>query len=120
MSDTRKLVALFVAVMAVGVVIFGIVRGSTSTGPASGTRLIVTGDVAQVRKVVGTHGRVVPAGKDHVVVEVTQRDPALEKQLQIDRADPFTRATGFVPRAWPFFAIGAVMLLGAGVIARKR
>ena len=52
--------------------------------------------------------------------QVTQRDPAIEKQLQIDRADAFTRATGFVPRAWPFFAIGAVMLLGAGVVARKR
>jgi hypothetical protein len=120
MSDTRKLVALFVVVMGLGVIIFGTVRGLTSTGLARGTRLIVTGEVADVRKAVGSHGRVIPAGGETVVVEVAQRDPAIEKQLHVVRADDFTRATGFLPRAWPFFAVGAVMLLGAGAIARVR
>src|SRR6476619_2198039 len=106
--------------MALGVIMFGVVRALSATGPGSGTRLIVVGDVATTEKIVGTHGRVVDAGGNHVVVEVPQRDPAMEKQLTIERADAFTRATGFLPRVWPFLAIGAVMVLGAGLLWRKR
>jgi hypothetical protein len=230
MSDTRKLVAAFIAVMGLGVVIFGIVRGLTSSGPGSGTRLIIAiappvdGDVAKLAMHVVRdrldegHGdlRVVPAG-NQIVAEIADRDPQtvamavglLERTgtlevkaagtsvldgagvkhaeiaadggvlvdtrapvavppgtpLEIvfdgkvhytiapDRVSPlhlpvtdartaldlvalfdagaahpmhvvhteaFTRATGFFPRAWVFFAIGAAILLGAGVVARKR
>jgi hypothetical protein len=231
MSDTRKLVAAFIAVMGLGVVIFGVVRGLTSSGPGSGTRLIIAiappvdADVVKLAEHVVhdrldetgvSEPRVVPAG-DRIVAELADRDPQnvamavslLERTgtlevkaagktvldgtgvkhaeiaadggvlvdtvapvsvqpgtpLEIvfdgkvhttiapDRVSPlhlpvtdarsaidlvslfdagaahpmhvvhseaFTRATGFVPRAWPFFAIGAVFLLGAGIVARKR
>jgi hypothetical protein len=118
-SDTRKLVGLFLAVMALGVIAFGVVRGLSATGPASGTRMIVTGDQATLEKAVGTHGRVVPAGGDHFVVEVAQRDPQLESQLHVERSETFTRATGFLPRAWIFLAVAAVMLAGAALLLRK-
>jgi hypothetical protein len=47
-------------------------------------------------------------------------DAGAAHPMHVVGREPFTRATGFLPRAWPFFAIGAVMLLGAGVVARKR
>jgi hypothetical protein len=120
MSDTRKLVALVIAVLGFAVAVFGAVRGLTSTGPASGTRLIVAGELGKVQAVVGTRGRVMAAGDNHAVVEVVQRDPALESQLKIERADAFTRATGFWPRARVFFAVAAVMLAAAAVLLFKR
>src|SRR5690349_18062637 len=88
MSDTRKLVAAFIAVMGLGVVIFGVVRGLTSSGPSSGTRLIIAiappvdADVGKLAEHVVRdrldegHGdlRVVPAG-DRIVAEIADRDP---------------------------------------------
>lgn len=40
--------------------------------------------------------------------------------LHVTERTPFTRATGFFPRAWPFFAVCAVMLIAAALIARRR
>lgn len=142
MSDTRKLVALFIAVMGLGVIIFGVVRGLSATGPATGTRLIVAiappvdeAAVATCEEVARTRlktARVVPAGT-RLVVEIPSQAPAdvadATAKLEMDgahhpmhvaSATAFTRATGFVPRAWPFFAIGGVLVLGAAAIARRR
>ena len=89
MSDTRKLVAAFIAVMGLGVVIFGVVRGLTSSGPGSGTRLIIAiappvdADVVKLAEHVVhdrldekgvSEPRVVPAG-DRIVAELADRDP---------------------------------------------
>jgi hypothetical protein len=40
--------------------------------------------------------------------------------LHVTERTPFSRATGFFPRAWPFFAICAALILVAAVIARRR
>lgn len=41
--------------------------------------------------------------------------------LHVASKQPFTRPTGFFPRAWPFLAIGAVLLaVGAVLALRKR
>jgi hypothetical protein len=40
--------------------------------------------------------------------------------LRIQRQEPFSRATGFLPRAWPFLAIGAVLLIVAALLSRAR
>jgi len=41
--------------------------------------------------------------------------------MHVVSKQPFTRATGFVPRAWPFLAIGGVLLaIGAVIGLRKR
>lgn len=40
--------------------------------------------------------------------------------LHVIRREPFTRATGFVPRAWPFLAIGAVLLIAAVLVLLRR
>ncbi len=40
--------------------------------------------------------------------------------LKVTDRTAFSRATGFFPRAWPFFAVCAVMLLAAAFIARRR
>jgi hypothetical protein len=141
-SDTRKLVALFIAVMAFGFVVFGIVRGASSAGPASGTRLIVTiappvdaDAVARCQEVAKARlptARVVPSG-ERLVVEVPAQDKAAVSEataklemdgghhhMHVASATAFTRATGFFPRAWPFFAIAGVMLAIAALIWRKR
>lgn len=120
MSDTRKLVGLFLAVMALGVIAFGVVRGLSPTGPASGTRFTVTGDQQTIEKLAGAHGYVVPAGGDHFIVELAQRDPQLESQLHVVHAETFTRATGFLPRAWVFLAVAALMIAVSAVLLRKR
>ena len=40
--------------------------------------------------------------------------------MHVLRREPFTRATGFVPRAWPFLAAGAVLLAAAALAGRKK
>lgn len=230
MSDTRKLVAAFVAAMAVGVAVFGLVRGLSSPGPARGTRLIlaiappVDADVVQLAEHVvhdrlddgERRPRVVAAG-DHVVAEIADTDPehvaaltallertgtlevvaagktvldgagvkhaeiaadggvlvdtaapvavqpgtpleirfdgkvhytlapdrvrplhlpmtdarsALDLVALLDagaahpmhvvRAEAFSRATGFWPRAWVFLAIGGVLLAVAAIVVARR
>lgn len=42
------------------------------------------------------------------------------RPLHVRSQEPFSRATGFLPRAWPFFAIGAVFSLAALVLLRRR
>lgn len=141
MSDTRKLIALLLAVMAFGLVVFGVAFGMSNNGPARGTRLIVSVAapaneatiapyVETVRKQLGPSDRVI-GGNDGLVVEIATQDPkgvadataAIETaagHMHVDRTIAFTRATGFLPRAWPFFAIAGVMLAGAAVLWRKR
>ena len=139
MSDTRKLVALLIAVIAFGLVIFGVARGLSSAGPASGTRLLVSigppVDEASVAHATEAAQAALPAarvlgGGDGLVVEIATQDSKAvaeaagklesDHRMHVDRSVAFTRATGFVPRAWPFFAIAAVMLAGAALIARRR
>jgi len=140
-SDTRKLIALLLAVMAFGVIVFGIALGISSNGPARGTRLLVSVAspvneasvapyVETVREQLSPSDRVI-GGNDGLVVEIATQDPksvadattkieAAAGHLHVDRAIAFSRATGFVARAWPFFAIAAVMLAAAAVLRRKR
>ncbi len=141
MSDTRKLVALLLGVLAFGLLVFGTVRGLSDSGPASGTRLLVSvappvdeTAVAQCVDVVRTRvkdARVI-GGHDGLVVELATQDPKAVAEataqletdgpyhhMHVDRAVAFTRATGFVPRAWPFFAAAAVMLAGAALLWRR-
>jgi hypothetical protein len=40
--------------------------------------------------------------------------------LHVVSATAFTRAVGFVPRAWPFLALALASLVGAGWLARRR
>jgi len=236
--DLRILIALLVGVFAIGIAIFGVVRGTSATGPGSGvrlqiaiappldpravvlatrvvkercdekgldTRVVSGGDrviaelgeddpvlVDHVASVIerraslevrGPDGMVVLAGdriagaevasggvkiglrapaaipsgarltfvldgKDrgratvdhvaptdfHVRTEGASEDAALRAAvelvpvieagavpaLRVSERTPFTRATGFFPRAWPFFAAGAVLLLVAAFVAFRR
>ena len=236
--DLRILIALIVGVFGLGVAIFGVVRGTSATGPGSGVRLTVSiappldaGKVALAVRVVkercdekGRDARIVSGG-DRVVAEIGEDDPesighivaVIERRaslevrghdgttllagdriagaqvasggvkvdlrapasiptgarlafvldgkekavatvdhvaptdfhvrtdgatedaalraavelvpvieagavpaLQVTERTPFTRATGFLPRAWPFFAIGGAMLLVAAFVAFRR
>ena len=83
MSDGRRLAALMIAVIGLGSAAFGVVRGLSATGPASGVRMIVSiappvddaaremaEHVATARvDEKGMATRVVPAG-DKLVVEL--------------------------------------------------
>jgi hypothetical protein len=83
MSDARRLVALIVAVIGLGIAVFGVVRGLSKTGPAQGVRVIVAIEppvdadaLAMAVKAVqerieerGAETRVTPAG-DKLVVEL--------------------------------------------------
>lgn len=40
--------------------------------------------------------------------------------LHVRSQESFSRATGFFPRAWPFLAIGAVLLVVVAILARRR
>ncbi|NVB80289.1 MAG: hypothetical protein HOV81_17985 [Kofleriaceae bacterium] len=40
--------------------------------------------------------------------------------LHVRSQASFSRATGFFPRAWPFFAIAAVLLVVVAILARRR
>ena len=142
MSDTRKLVALLLAVMAFGVIVFGAALGLSSNGPAKGTRLLVSVappvnevTVAQcvdvVRRQLASSDRVL-GGHDGLVVELASQDPKAVAEataqletdgpyhhMHVDRTIAFSRATGFFPRAWPFFAIAAVMLAAGALLWRR-
>ncbi len=82
----RIITALLVAVIGFGIAVFGVVLGLSSSGPARGTRLILTtagGDVAMARETAalrveekGAQTRVVAAG-DRIVVEIGSDDPQL-------------------------------------------
>jgi hypothetical protein len=41
-------------------------------------------------------------------------------KLNLIASTPFSRATGFLPRAWPFLALAAISLLAAGFVWRRR
>lgn len=87
MSDARRLVALLLALMGLGLAVFGILRGLSATGPARGVRMIIAlvppidaAAVATAQQVViervdekGFATRVVPAG-DKLVLEVGETD----------------------------------------------
>lgn len=40
--------------------------------------------------------------------------------LHVRSQEAFSRATGFVPRAWPFFAIAGVLLVVVAILIRRR
>ncbi len=82
----RIITALLVAVIGFGIAVFGVVRGLSSSGPAHGTRLILTtagGNIALAREAAalrveekGAPTRVIAAG-DRIVVELGTDDPQL-------------------------------------------
>lgn len=82
----RIITALFVAVIGFGIAAFGVVRGLSSSGPAHGTRLILTtagGDIGLARESAalrveqeGAPTRAIAAG-DRIVVELGTDDPQL-------------------------------------------
>lgn len=140
MSDTRKLIALLLAVMAFGVLVFGVSLGISSNGPAKGTRLLVSvkkpvseAAVAQAveaaRTDLPTSGRII-GGQDGIVVEIASQDPKdiaeasakleTDPRMHVDRTIAFSRATGFLGRAWLFLVIAGAMLAGAAMLWRKR
>jgi hypothetical protein len=41
-------------------------------------------------------------------------------QLSVIASTPFTRATEFLPRAWPFLALALASLAGAWLVWRRR
>jgi hypothetical protein len=41
-------------------------------------------------------------------------DAANAPPMKVTKREPFSRATGFLPRVWPFFAIAGVLLVIAG------
>jgi hypothetical protein len=49
------------------------------------------------------------------VIEAGARHP-----LRVVRQESFSRATGFVPRAWPFLAIGLVLAISGLLVWRRR
>ena len=137
MSDTRKLVALFVAVMGFGVIVFGVVRGLSDPGMASGTRMIVRiappvdqAIVAQAesfaRQQAGKDARVFPTG-DRLVIELPTgaavdtvranlEKPGAQHPLHVEQAAAFTRDTSFWARARLFLIIGGALIAGAALI----
>lgn len=229
-SATRRVLALPTLGAALTLIAFGVVRGGSDPGPASGERLVVAIDppadaaaVAMAEHVLRTRiedPTVIPAG-DRIVVELGESDPEIVRmtieliertaKLEVRAADrrevaisasaivaariddggvaieladpaplarfrqgspievaldgkiqftgaidriaggelhvpvraedarhlvdlieagavhplhvvsrtPFTRATGFVPRAWPFLAAGAVLLIVVALLWRR-
>jgi hypothetical protein len=95
MSTTRRLAAIPVIGVALGLCAFGVIRGATNAGPAHGVRLIVAieppvddaartmaAHVAQERlDEKGLEVRVVPAGNT-LVAEVGTDDPAVVTNLR--------------------------------------
>ncbi len=83
----RRFAALFLAVMALGLIVFGVIRGISKTGPAHGVRLVVAieAPVDDAQRELAQHVvetrfddgsdrlRVVPAG-DQLVVEIGDVD----------------------------------------------
>jgi hypothetical protein len=97
----------------------------------------------------GVGGRFIAAG-DKVIIEIGSSDPgviagiverierrvepgvnvpsapsaaaldAAAPPMKVTKRDPFSRATGFWPRAWPFLAIAAVLLVIAAVLWLRR
>ncbi len=112
MSDARRLVALIVAVIGLGVAVFGVVRGLSKTGPAQGIRMTVAIEppvdsvaLAIAKHVVteridekGLETRVMPAG-DKLVVEIGDADPEtaiaaagiIERTAKLDVVDATTQ-----------------------------
>jgi hypothetical protein len=54
----------------------------------------------------------------HDLVDVIEAGAA--HPLHVTHRMAFERATGFVPRAWPFFAVGGVLLLVGAFVATRR
>lgn len=46
-------------------------------------------------------------------------DAAAAPPMKVTRRESFSRATGFLPRAWPFLAGAALLLVIAGVLSRR-
>ena len=226
MSDARRLVAILVAVMGLGIAVFGIVRGLSATGPARGVRMIISLEppvdaaaIALAQQVVKDRidersARVLPAGDKLVLelsetenvaatVEILERtaklqvraagepidvrtlrgaevsrggvaiemtdtrriEPGMSLEFELDgkvrgthavdattatnvhvvladaraaselvasiqagavrplhvvKQEPFTRTTGFLPRAWLFLAIGGLLIVIGAVLGRRR
>jgi hypothetical protein len=143
----RHIAAISLVAAALAIVAMGVVRGALPAGPAQGERLVVALDPpvdTEVRTKAehavrdrlqqpGVELRIVSNG-DRFVVEIgeTTREALdlmiglVERRRDQDPAmhvvsrTPFIRATGFFPRAWPFLAGGAVLLLVAGIVWRRK
>lgn len=104
-------------------------RAPVSVAPGAQLSFLLDGKVKAVLAVdhvsatdlhVATKGanedEAIKAALELVTVVETGAVPA----LHVTERTPFSRATGFLPRAWPFFAVCGVMLLAAAFVARRR
>ena len=132
--EVRFILALFVGVMGLGLVAFGILRGASKSGPGEGFRLTVaieppldpaTVMIAEhaMRDRVeekGAETRVIPAG-DHLIIELGETDPMVihEFAALIERREPLEIRAGDVPVLVPS-AIAAVQadLTGVAITVR--
>jgi hypothetical protein len=92
--EARIIVVLFIAVMGIGLAGFGILRGLSDSGPASGVRVVVSIDppldapaVEMAEQVTrdrveekGVETRVIPAG-DHLIVEFGDADREIVREM---------------------------------------
>lgn len=69
---------------------------------------------------VAIHGATEEAAMRDAIELAAMVEAGAVPALHVSDRTAFSRATGFLPRAWPFFAICAVMLLVAGFVARRR
>jgi hypothetical protein len=143
----RRIAAIPLAAAAIAVVAIGVVRGVLPAGPAQGERLVVAldppVDTAMRTKAEeaardrlddrGRELRIVSNG-DRFIIEIGETDREsldimvglLERRheqhpaMHVVSRTPFTRATGFLPRAWPFLVAGVVLLLVAGIAWRRK
>lgn len=96
MSDARRLVALIVAVIGLGIAVFGVVRGISKTGPAQGVRLTIAIEppvdapaLAMAQEVVkdridekGLESRVAPAG-DKIILEASGDPEMIARTIEM-------------------------------------
>jgi len=123
-------------------------RAITRAQVESGGVSLDVSDAARLARVTpGTAIKIVFAGKErftgaidrvagsalHIPTTGASEDEAIGKALDlvamieagavhplhVVERTPFTRATGFLPRAWPFFIAGAVLLVVAGLMWRR-
>lgn len=99
-------------------------RPDRLAGVASGTSLaFALGTVrmtATADRVAGTELHVRPATDATSAQLVDLVEAGAVHPLHVRSQQAFTRATGFLPRAWPFFAIGGVLLVVVAILARRR
>jgi hypothetical protein len=97
---------------------------ATTRLPAGGSvALVVDGVVHAIGAVTGTTLHVVTNDPVEVLDLVSLIDAGTVHPLHVMKREPFSRATGFLPRAWAFLVIGALFGIAGAVVwglERKR